>query len=77
MNYMDGKLAFMVFFSNINYYRNMGLVKRTSKVKNLVDDWRYIAFHKKYRKEMEFDPKINQDGIKLFHQTLNSDCVEI
>ncbi|CBY02597.1 conserved hypothetical protein [Listeria monocytogenes] len=43
----------------------------------MVDDWRYIAFHKKYRKEMEFDPKINQDGIKLFHQTLNSDCVEI
>lgn len=56
----------------------MGLVKRTSiKIKTRLtigDIWLFI---KNIEKEMEFDPKINQDGIKLFHQTLNSDCVEI
>lgn len=77
MNDMNGKRASVVFQQHKLLQKYGTGKKNESKVKNLVDDWRYIAFHKKYRKEMEFDPKINQDGIKLFHQTLNSDCVEI
>ncbi|HHQ0950159.1 TPA: hypothetical protein ACSKM3_002975, partial [Listeria monocytogenes] len=66
------------FFSNTNYYRNMGLVKRTSiKIKTRLtigDIWLFI---KNIEKEMEFNPKINRNGIKSLHQILNSDCLEI
>lgn len=60
----------------------MGLVKRTS-IKNEYKDKTRLTigdirlFIKNIEKEMEFNPKINRNGLKSLHQTLNSDCVEI